>query len=102
MESQKIKIKNIINSKVADDAKNGDKVLREIKANAETYNDIVLDFDEIELADTAFLNNAIGKLFDKDVFNLEECTVKVRNMNTSMMELLKETIMLAQQKYIIK
>lgn len=97
-----INIKNIIKSQAADDNCKGNKVFESIKESCDDSNEkrtIILDFDGIELVNTAFLNNAIGKLFDRKEFNLLENSVKVKNMNSFMIELLKESISLAREKY---
>ena len=69
-----LKVKEIIDSKIAFDDSNGDKLFEKIievtNGNSQT---VILDFDGIDLVNTAFLNNAIGRLFDKEVYNIEKC-----------------------------
>ncbi|MEJ5143946.1 STAS-like domain-containing protein [Sphingobacterium sp. MYb388] len=64
----KLKIKDIIQSHKAVSSDNGDKVFRLIKKNLDTKNYLVLDFDEIELIITAFLNAAIGQLYSNNLY----------------------------------
>lgn len=68
-----LKVKEIIDSKIAFDDSNGDKLFEKIievtNGNSQT---VILDFDGIDLVNTAFLNNAIGRLFDKEVYNIEK------------------------------
>lgn len=98
--SKLIMIESIINSKSADDAAKGDKVFYKTRdVCKEVEEEIILDFDKIELVNTAFLNNAIGKLFDRNEFDLSKNIVKVANMQPTMIDLLKESISLAKQKY---
>ena len=88
-----LKVKEIIDSKIAFDDSNGDKLFEKIievtNGNSQT---VILDFDGIDLVNTAFLNNAIGRLFDKEVYNIEKNRVLIRNMDDTKKDLLKETI----------
>ncbi len=98
----RLNVKTIIDSKVAFDDVNGNKLFNAIldatKGNGKT---VVLDFKGIELVNTAFLNNAVGKLFDKNIFDLEVNRVRVENMDESKKELLKESISNAVKKYAV-
>lgn len=94
-------ISEIIQSSMADDDTKGDIVFKtvcELEENG--YKEITLDFNHIDLVNTAFLNNAIGNLFDRDKFNMNKCKVLVMGMDETMMELLLETIRVARQKFI--
>lgn len=51
------------------------------------------------MVNTAFLNNAIGRLFDKEVYNIEKNRVLIRNMDDTKKDLLKETISNAVKRY---
>ena len=51
---------------------------------------------------TAFLNNAIGRLFNKEDYNTEKNRVLISNMDDTKKELLKETISNAVKKYEYK
>ena len=97
----KVLIKELISSKTADDDKKGDIVFNDIinKAKGNTNDIIVVDFCGIELVNTAFLNNAIGKLFDKTLFDINANKVKIVHIDNGMMELLKETILVARDRY---
>ena len=102
----RILIKDIIGS-FADDDKKGekiynaiqDKIKNAIKEQSENNKELVLDFEGIELVNTAFLNNAIGRLFDSNSFDLSEHPVKVAHMNENMRDLLLETIKVARSMY---
>ena len=94
-------VKDIIQSKIAFDAEDGNKVFDEIlKKSRENYDVIYLNFKGIDLINTAFLNNAVGKLFDTQLFNLKENKVLIQNMDSNKLELLKETISVARKKYM--
>lgn len=98
--SKIIKIDEIIVSKVADDDCKGNKVFNAIKeASQQSDEDIILDFEKIELVNTAFLNNAIGQLFNKEEYNLSKNSVKISNMKKPMIDLLREVISVANEKY---
>ena len=97
---KEIIIKDIINSKAADDDEKGNKVLDKIKELSNNdENDIILNFTEIELVNTAFLNNAIGQLFNKKEFDLSKNNVKLKNIDQEVLDLVKETISLARMRY---
>lgn len=96
---KEINIYDLLKTKAADDRVKGDKVFQEIRANSEEYHEIVLDFGDIELVNTAFLNNAIGKLYNREQFDFGLCSVKIRNMTEPMLELLKESVIVAKQKF---
>lgn len=100
MEEKVIRIYELINSKSADDDDKGNEVFNEIVrcANEEGVR-IIVDFNSIELVNTAFLNNAIGKLFDRDSFKGEKYDIRIVNMEEEMIELLKETISTARERY---
>lgn len=92
-------VKEIIQSVMADDDGKGDLVFQKILEHSKEDSEITLDFKGIELVNTAFLNNAVGKIFDKSVFDLGKCNVFVDNMDEMMQDLLKEAIKIAVQKY---
>lgn len=95
----RILIRDVINSTLADDDVKGELVFRQIKQQSSKNRNLVLDFDGIELVNTAFLNDAIGRLFDSNSFDLSEYPVKIANMNQSMRDLLLETIKVARSTY---
>ena len=97
-----IDIEVIISSRAADDADKGNLVFECIKqsCNPDDKTVIILDFENIELVNTAFLNNAIGLLFNRQEFDLLKNSVFIRNMKDTMRDLLKETISLAREKYL--
>ena len=95
-----LNVEKIINSTSANDTDKGDLIFKEIlKSSKDGAEEIVLDFLEIQLVNTAFLNNAIGQLFDQSRFDLNKTRVKVTHMNRSMIPLLKESIITANEKY---
>lgn len=97
----KINVKTIIQSPLADDDKKGDLLFHEIKAKAYEgeSREIFLDFKDVDLVNTAFLNNAIGRLYDANEFDLSSTRIKIINMEKSMLELLKESVRTARLMY---
>lgn len=96
-----IKIAEVIDSQSANTDTKGDAVFNEIKSLADEKNKgtIELDFSDIELVNTAFLNNAIGRLFNKQEFDISKQRIRIKDMHPSMYDLFKESISVAQQKY---
>lgn len=95
-----IEIRVEISSTLADDDRKGNKIFDDVKEKSKDYDEVILDFEGIELVNTAFLNNAIGKLFDSQQYKLNEHPVKIANMNNSdMRDLLFESIKAARAKY---
>lgn len=96
-----LSIKDILSTTLADDDIKGNAIFEIVKEYAQNGSkEITLDFEEIELVNTAFLNNAIGKLFDSSSFDLSKCNVLVKGMDETMIELLTEAIRVARQKYL--
>ena len=66
--------------------------------NSKGMNDMYNEND----VNTAFLNNAIGRLFNKEDYNIEKNRVLISNMDDTKKELLKETISNVVKKYEYK
>lgn len=94
-----IKVREIINSTSADDDTKGDIVFETIKNIKDDNSTVVLDFEGIELINTAFLNNAIGRLFNLVEYDLDKKPVKIAHMKDSAMDLFKESVRVACEKY---
>lgn len=94
-------ITEILKSKAADDDDKGDRVYRCIKETvAQKGGNVVLDFKGIELVNTAFFNNAVGKLFNKAEYDMLKNNVRIVNlMNKAMIDVLEESISNAIKKY---
>ncbi len=58
-----ILIKNFILSDIAVVAEDGKKINTEIRRYLDANESVIIDFDGIELVNTAFLNTAIGELY---------------------------------------
>lgn len=99
-----IVIQEILGSKTADDDQKGKIIFDAIKkiANESVLDRIILDFKGIELINTAFLNDAIGKLYDRGQFDLIRHPVLIINMDPAAKDLVKESIIVAREKFAIK
>lgn len=98
---KKLLVKDIIEGSMADDDTKGDRVFLTIIEQLDAgMTHIILDFEGIELVNTAFLNNAIGKLFDNSIMKDRRKHVTVTGMDNTMVELLQETIRVARQTYM--
>lgn len=95
----KITIKEELDSALADDAQKGDIILAQIKEVSKQCDKVILDFTGIEIVNTAFLNNAIGKLFNIEEYNLNEHPIMISNMDSNMRELLTESVKVARAMY---
>ena len=100
MNDKRIEIRKELNSPLADDPQKGDIIFNSIKRESEEYDKIILDFKDIELVNTAFLNNAIGRLFNQKEYDINQHPIIISNMNASMRELLTESVKVARAKYI--
>lgn len=88
-------IKDIIGSDIASDNEQGDLIFDEIVSGVDNHEkQIFLDFSDLKLITTAFLNNAIGKLYKK--YNMQELKglLKVKNIkNKNDLELLRLVVL---------
>ena len=101
MEDLKLKIRTLLDSVVADDDVKGNTILDAVLTVSKEHvgSNITLDFEGIELVNTAFLNNAIGQLFNKEKFDLKSNNVRLINLEPSMIDLVEETIAVARDRY---
>ncbi|MCM3164545.1 STAS-like domain-containing protein [Metabacillus litoralis] len=85
-------IKNIIGTNFAVSPENGDKVYENIKSRLINDLDTVVSFEGLEQITTAFLNNAIAKLYND--FNPEKLNqfLKITDLDTYDLYLLKKVI----------
>lgn len=98
---KEIEVKKIINSELANDSEKGKILNKEICRLFESNDTfIVLDFKDINLINTAFLNDAIGIML-RD-YPLSEFTSKLRikNIDKEDIDMFKEVLKNAAEKYI--
>ncbi len=94
-----IKIVDILNSTSADDPKKGDIIFKTINDCYKEYSIIIIDFKGVELINTAFLNNAIGKIYS--LKDRDDTEFKIANLSNDVVDLLREVIKTAKEKYIV-
>lgn len=89
-------IKKIINSEFASDNEQGNLIFDKINklVNDKNNEEIYLDFSELKIITTAFLNNAIGKLYKKYSVDDLKDRLKIKNLkDKSDLELLRLVIL---------
>lgn len=88
-------IKDIIGSDIASDNEQGDLIFDEIVSGVDNHEkQIFLDFSDLKLITTAFLNNAIGKLYKKYSMQELKGLLKVKNIkNKNDLELLRLVVL---------
>ena len=88
-------IKDIIGSDIASDNEQGDLIYNKIVSGVDNHEkQIFLDFSDLKLITTAFLNNAIGKLYKR--YNRQELKglLKIKNIkDKNDLELLRLVIL---------
>lgn len=94
-----LKIIDVINSEFAVSPEDGDTIFSLIKENIDSKKKIVIDFSNIDIMTTAFLNNAIGKLYNiYDKKKLNEY-ISMKNVSKSDLNLIKKVIDRAKIKF---
>lgn len=88
-------IKDIIGSDIASDNEQGDLIFDQIVSGVDNHEkQIFLDFSDLKLITTAFLNNAIGKLYKKYSTQELKGLLKVKNIkNKNDLELLRLVVL---------
>ena len=88
-------IKDIIGSDIASDNEQGDLIFDQIVSGVDNHEkQIFLDFSDLKLITTAFLNNAIGKLYKKYSMQELKGLLKVKNIkNKNDLELLRLVVL---------
>lgn len=104
MKQYTINIYSELGSKSADDDKKGDIIYKNIKQiiDEKGGGEIILDFENIDLLNTAFLNNAIGRLYSLDDWIKLNFSIKIRNFPKDAFDLIKEVIESARERYLYK
>jgi hypothetical protein len=95
-----IEVYNTILSESADDDQKGNKVYDEIIKYLNNDDVITIDFTNIKLINTAFLNNAIGNLYAQNSLLSINNKLRIKNIDSEDIEMFKEVIMNAAEKYV--
>lgn len=94
-----LNIIDVISSEFAVSPEDGDSVFNIIKENLDSREKISIDFSNIDIMTTAFLNNAIGKLYniyDKEILNEY---ISMKNISKTDFNLVKKVIDRAKIKF---
>lgn len=94
----KLKIKEVINSDLAISPEAGDKIFKLIVNELEKDNPVILDFSELDLMTTVFLNSAIGNLYSRFSSDVLNKLLKMENVPKADIFLIKEVVKMAKQK----
>lgn len=99
-----LKIKDIINNDIAVSTDMGEKVYELINGFLEKNENVVLDFSEIQIMTTAFLNVAIGKLYGNENYNSEflNKNIEIINVAKEDMLLFKKVVERAKEYFKVK
>ena len=94
-----MKVKDVIKSDLAVSTEDGDVVCDKISTLLETKNKAVVDFADLDLITTAFLNNAIGKLYSR--FNSDTLNkyLQITHVKETDIKLLMKVIEQASEKF---
>ena len=92
-------VKDYTNSSIAVSAFDGEKLFNSIKECFNRGETVVVDFKEINLTITAFLNSSIGKLYSEFSSTMVKEKLKIQNMAPDEAELLKLVIERAKDRF---
>ncbi|MBN8697688.1 MAG: STAS-like domain-containing protein [Bacteroidetes bacterium] len=95
----KILIKDFTNSSLAVSANDGEKIFLEISKAFEKGEKVLLDFEDIDLTITAFLNPCIGKLYAKYPSEKIKELLDIINLSKEEVPLLKLVIESAKERF---
>lgn len=95
----KLVIKEVIGSRIASENEQGDLIFEEISNGLnKSEKEILLDFSDMKLITTAFLNNSIGKLYRNYGKDRLDDILKIKNItDKGDVELLKLVILNAME-----
>lgn len=97
-----LKIKEIINMDFAVTTDDGDSVFKILDHHFENGDKIILDFSEIHILTTAFLNAAIGQLYSKYTSEVISAHLKLENVSDSDKMLFKTVTQRAKEYFANK
>lgn len=94
-----LKIVDLISSEFAVSPEDGDIIFNIISNKINEKEHIILDFAEIDIMTTAFLNNAIGKLYN--IYTKEQLNkyIRMNNISKTDLNLVKKVIERAKIKF---
>ena len=99
MEQIRINIYNIIGNSFAIEAEDGEIVYKRIEKSFDEMRVVILDFQNIEMLTSAFLNTSIGQLYGKYPSEIMKSSLSVENMLPEDVILLKRVVETAKLFY---
>lgn len=94
-----VQVKDIVQGNRALSAADGEKIFAIVDEAFEKNENAVIDFSEIKLTITAFLNASIGKLYSKYSSDEIRNLLEIRNLASDELELLKIVIDRAKERF---
>lgn len=102
MNEYKINIFQVIGSEIAVSSDKGNDIFDKINKALQNGMSVVLDFDNIKILTTAFLNSAIGQLYSKYTSEELKKTLSILNISDSDKLLLKKVTDRAKEYFADK
>jgi hypothetical protein len=99
MEEYKLKIFQVVGSEIAVSSEDGDTVFEKINHAIEHDKGVILDFENLKILTTAFLNSAIGQLYSKYSSSVLSKKLKLENISDSDKLLLKTVTTRAKEYF---
>ena len=99
MKDIRIRIFEIVAGEAAVSSEDGENVYKRISKALENGVNVALDFNNIELITSSFLNTAIGQLYHKYDSPFLRKRLRVANMEKEDMELLKRVVERAKEYF---
>lgn len=93
------KIRELIKGDLAVAPEDGDIVFEKLNSAFENKEIVILDFSEIDIFTTAFLNNAIGNLYSIHSSEFLNSYLKIENITRNDLFMLKRVIKRAKEKF---
>jgi len=99
-----LKVRDLIGTNLAVSTENGEKVYNEVEKSLNKGEEVTLDFEDINIIITAFLNAAIGSLFKNQKYSQQflNKNVYLKNVDTSDNKLFEEVIQRAKEYFANK
>jgi len=102
MKEYKINIFQVVGSNIAVSSDKGNEVFEKIDKALQNGMSVVLDFDNLKILTTAFLNSAIGQLYSRYTSDKLKKTLSIRNISDSDKLLLKKVTDRAKEYFADK
>lgn len=94
-----LKVKDIIGSSYASATDHGDLIFKKIDSLFKQSEEVIIDFDEIDIIVSTFLNASIGQLYGYYTSEFIRTHLKVKNMSNDDLNILKKVIERAREYF---